>query len=67
MKNLELEGFGLVEMGKEEMVLIDGGGWLHDLVVGVVAAAIIGAAIFSAPEILLIGAGAALVHILTDC
>jgi hypothetical protein len=56
-----------MEMGEDEMLLIDGGGWLHDLVIGVVAASIIGAAILSAPAVLLIGAGAALVHVITDC
>ena len=30
MKNLELEGFGFVEMTNEEMIMLDGGSWLGD-------------------------------------
>ena len=61
MKNLELESFGLVEMNHDEMLEVDGGGWLFDLCLGVVAASIIAAAIFSAPEILVVGVVAAII------
>jgi len=30
MKNLELESFGLVEMNHDEMLEVDGGGWVGD-------------------------------------
>lgn len=30
MKNLELEGFGFVEMTNEEMIMLDGGSWVGD-------------------------------------
>lgn len=32
MKNLELEGFGLVEMKHEEMLLVDGGGFWEKVI-----------------------------------
>jgi len=32
MKNLELEGFGLVEMSHDEMVESDGGSWFGDAI-----------------------------------
>jgi hypothetical protein len=36
MKNLELEGFGLMEMGEDEMLLVDGGSWFGDAIKWVV-------------------------------
>jgi len=32
MRNLELEGFGLVEMKNAEMFMLDGGGWVGDAI-----------------------------------
>ena len=43
MKNLELERFGLVEMGKEEMLQVDGGmKWWMWLGFAIIAGAAIG-------------------------